>query len=131
MPALPRTSRTTTPMAAGINQPGRSAGSASDGRLDGARFDGAAARGATATAGSEVEAALVACLNSSGTGCGVGVASPVHSELETWLRDGPGVHDPVSTGDHSPVERVLAAAAAAAAAGAMGAAGSPGTAGGS
>src|SRR5260221_12963227 len=99
-------------MAAGISQRGRSEGSSSAGRRAAAAvfLVAGAGEGAGAAARGTVEMPLAVSraagragsLNSSGTGAGAGGDSPVHSELEKrW--GGPGVQDPVATGDHSPV----------------------------
>src|SRR5579859_4698276 len=112
---VPSRIRTTTAIAAGINHAGRADGDSRSltgalrlGAGAGARGIGGAATAALllsarklgAGSGGAVEVgAGLGRLNSSGTGWGTGVASPVHSELETWVTGpGPGVHWPVSSG---------------------------------
>src|SRR5579859_3442440 len=90
-------------MAAGMSQGGRSDSRLIDGRAA-AGFRAGAGAGVRATGGLVTGAAvevdeLCGATNSAGTGAGTGVASPVHSELETRPAGaGPGVHWPVSSG---------------------------------
>ena len=101
-PPPPMSRSSTTAAAAGMSQRGRSEGRSIEGRLGGGLRTraGAGARGiggaavvtaAAAKGGGEVE--LLTERNSSGTGAGAGVASPVQSDAE--MCDSPGVHSEV------------------------------------